>query len=777
MTGYSLTLLAQATDEVWRLQTHWTWAPWFTVLFAAAAIVGVIACYRYEASPAGWVYRGTLGLLRLTTIVLLLLMLSEAVFSGSRNGKPRLAIVLDRSGSMQRADIERGEGAEQKTRYEAAKQLLTDDEALRLKRWQRDYELELAVIDAAVSPAGTGSEAIAAQLIGQPSDDSETPLPPADDTATRLGDAITGLLNGGPAAPLQGVLVLSDGQVTAGRSLADAAEAARRAGTPLYVVGLGDETAPPEARLSDLVADDTAFVDDLVAFKATLGTRGLSGKPIRVDLLRQGSSKPVASETITPTESSPTASVRLIDRPAKPGEFRYTLRATVVADADKAAPPSELNHNLVVRDDQIRVLLAAGYPNYEFRYLKQLLERDETIQVSHHLQEADPEYAEADLTAVPRMPLRVKELSEYDVLVLIDLDPTLLPRSVWGEVGRFVSERGGGLVLVAGPRSLPGAYRNRSALAALAPTDLSGATFGGYSERAGYKVTPSALGVQSAAMELGDTPTDSERVWRSLPSLYWRANIGPPKPAAQVLATHPTARLDKGGPAPLIVSHYYGAGRVLMHATDSTYRWRYRVGDVFFARYWVQTLRSLARNKRAEAAASVELAASKKRYEPGEAVRLKLRDERPDVSRDEGATVVLQAAGRADRRLELAAGVGGGRFETVLRDLPPGKYRALLADAGAEPVTTDFEVAAPLGEDARPEMNRAGLEAAAERTRGKFVTYKEAREGLEDLIPPGRPTALESLPPIELWNRWPLLAGITACLTAEWILRKRRAML
>ncbi len=773
MNGQALMPIAQATDVVWRFQTHWTWAPWVTVVFAVAAIAGVVACYRYEASPAGLAYRGVLGLLRLTTIVLLLLMLSEAVFSGSRNGKPRLAIVLDRSGSMQRADIESED--KKVTRYEAAQQLLTADDARRLEQWRREYELELTVVDAAVTPAAEG-EAITGQLGAGPEGDAPA-LPAGDDSATRLGDAITGLLNGGPAAPLQGVLVLSDGQVTAGRSLVDASEAARRAGTPLYVVGLGDETAPPEARLSDLVADDTAFVDDLVAFKATLGTRGLEGKPVRVELFREGSSKPVASETITPSADTPTASVRLIDRPAKPGEFRYTLRATVAGQEDDTVPPSELGHTLLVRDDQIRVLLAAGYPNYEFRYLKQLLERDETIQVSHHLQEADPEYAEADLTAVPRMPLRLKEFEEYDVLVLIDLDPTLLPRSVWEEVGRFVGERGGGVILVAGPRSLPGAYRNRSALAALAPTDISGATFGGYSERAGYKVVPTPLGVQSAAMELGDTPTDSERVWRSLPSLYWRADIGPPKPAAQVLAAHPTARIDGGLPAPLIVSHFYGAGRVVMHAVDSTYRWRFRVGDVFFARYWVQSLRSLARNKRAESAASVELAASKRRYEPGEAVRLRLRDQRPEAATGDQATVVLQAAGRADRRLELVAGAGGGRYETVLRDLPPGKYRALLAEAGAEPITTDFEVAAPLGEDARPEMNRSGLEAAAERTRGAFVTYDEARERLDDLIPPGRPTALESLPPIELWNRWPLLAGITACLTAEWILRKRRAML
>ena len=103
-------ILAQTEGEaalqtVWRLQTHWTWAPWFTVVVVATIVAGVLAAYRWEASPAGAAYRTLLGLLRLTAVALLLAMLSEAVFSGVRSGRPRLAIVLDRSQSMQREDV------------------------------------------------------------------------------------------------------------------------------------------------------------------------------------------------------------------------------------------------------------------------------------------------------------------------------------------------------------------------------------------------------------------------------------------------------------------------------------------------------------------------------------------------------------------------------------------------------------------------------------------------------------------------------------------------
>ncbi|MEN0109983.1 MAG: hypothetical protein AAF805_04605, partial [Planctomycetota bacterium] len=602
---------------------------------------------------------------------------------------------------------------------------------------------------------------------------------------TRLGDAIADAVGGGQAPP-QAVLVLTDGQATAGRSLAEGADAARAAATPLYLVGVGSPEAPAEAWLADLVADETAFVDDLVTFEATLSSRGLQPEDggITVELLRSGADGPVATARVTPGVDG-SAAVRLVDRPTEPGEYRYTLRiAEGPAPTDQTARPP-LTHKLRVRDDAIRVLLAAGYPNYEYRYLKHLLERDESIRVATHLQDADPEYSAADLTALPGVPTTEEGLAEFDVLVLIDLDPTLLPRSLWKRVGDFVSERGGGVVLVAGPRSLPVAYRTREEFAALSPTDLGAAAPAAWDEPAGFRVTPTALGEREPALRLGDATGEGSAAWNGLAPLYWRADIGPPKPASRVLA-----RTAGGAEAtPILVSHYYGAGRVLMHAVDSTWRWRYRVGDVYFARYWVQTLRSLARGKRDTAATGAELFADRRAYRPGEPVVLRLRDNRP--AREAGAqpAVVLQAAGRPDRRVALApAAAGGKRFRTTLRDLPPGEYRALLAETGGEPIAAEFRVEAPPGETARPEMNRAGLAAAAERSRGAYFNLSElvapdgkpapgAATRLADALPVARPSTLETLPPIDLWNRWPLLLGITLSLTAEWVLRKRRAML
>jgi hypothetical protein len=230
---------------------------------------------------------------------------------------------------------------------------------------------------------------------------------------------------------------------------------------------------------------------------------------------------------------------------------------------------------------------------------------------------------------------------------------------------------------------------------------------------------------------------------------------------------------------PLILFQYVGPGRVLFHAFDSTWRWRRGAGDAFFARYWVQTIRFLARGK-LHSGRGATLSADRREYRRGEVANLRLRflDPRFAPAGDE-ATVLIDAAGQRRRRVTLqrnpsAAGV----FEGSITGLSDGQYEAVLAEPQlpGTPPTTQYSVVAPPGELARVEMNSATLAAAAETTRGKFFTIADA-DRLLAALPAGRRVPLANLPSIPLWNRWWLLAAFLTCITSEWILRKRKGML
>jgi hypothetical protein len=231
----------------------------------------------------------------------------------------------------------------------------------------------------------------------------------------------------------------------------------------------------------------------------------------------------------------------------------------------------------------------------------------------------------------------------------------------------------------------------------------------------------------------------------------------------------------------LIVLEYAGAGKVLFHAIDETWRWRYQVGDVFFARYWIQTLRYLSRAKLLGNSRRAELGVDRREYHRGESVRLRLRflDERAAPPQDDGVTVVVERAGREQRSVTLRrVSVNQGVFEGTLAQPAEGDYHAWVVTPQLEgrPPACDFLVQSPPGEFERLQVDRSELESAARQTGGRTYTFASARQLVRDL-PPGRQIPLDSLPAIPLWNQWPILLAFLVLIIGEWLLRKRIGLL
>ncbi len=232
-------------------------------------------------------------------------------------------------------------------------------------------------------------------------------------------------------------------------------------------------------------------------------------------------------------------------------------------------------------------------------------------------------------------------------------------------------------------------------------------------------------------MQLGDSLAETLKIWQNLPPMYWLLETPNLKPAARVLAEHPARSMSDGRKLPVFTMQYFGAGKVLCHATDDTWRWRWRVGDVYFARYWVQAIRYLSRSKLLGKDRSAELAAERREYRRGEVVRLRARfvDERMAPAEDDGVTVVLEREGLKSQRIKLERNAANrGIFEGAVPGLLDGKYHAWIATPTLEgqAPAVDFLVTAPPGELERVQMDAAEMSQAAEETRGKFYRWNEA---------------------------------------------------
>jgi len=766
----------------WSLESSWGWAPWITLLFAAFVVAWVSYFYARETPSAGRFSKAVLAGIRITLIGIVAFMIAELLLSMRRTGLPTVVVMVDESASMGISDRQDDEklkakvikrikdaGLEDATRLNLAKSALLGKDTNLLDGIESNYKLKLYFVSGA-----------ARVVQGEPADlrKAVKELEPNGETS-RLGTGIRHVLGDLRGTPPAAIILLTDGITTDGESLAEAAQYARRKGVPLFTVGLGSEQPVRDLELNDLLVDEVVFVDDVVNFEYKLTGQGLAGRSVEVTLREKSDSTVLARMKTTVGADGTPQKLHLPYRPTKVGEFEYVVSVENLKEEAQAENNSE-QRLVSVRKEQIRVLLVQAYPNYEFRYLKNMLERDTTIQLRTVLQDADVEYAEIDPSALSVFPVRKEDLFAYDVLILGDVNPAFLSPSVMQNISDFVENKGGGLALLSGPAYMPLAYRG-TPLAPLIPIDINSARIPDQEQlKEGFRVRPTDLGLTSPQMQLGDTLAETSRIWQNLPEMYWLLEAPTLKPAARVLGEHPTRLSPDGRKLPVFAMQYFGAGKVLFHATDETWRWRFRVGDVLFARYWVQAVRYLSRSKLLGKDRSAELAADRREYRRGDAIRLRARfiDERLAPAEDDGVTVVLERTGHKNQRLKLNRNATNrGVFEGVISNSLDGQYHAWIATPTLEgkAPAADFLVVAPPGEFERVQMDAAELTRAAAETHGHFYRIDDVGSLLRDL-PEGRQVPIESLKPIVLWNQWWLLSTFLTLLIIEWLLRKRVGM-
>lgn len=779
------------------LKASWLWPAWLIVVGVLSVSLLVVLLYLGERGRARIFGRLFLASLRIALIGLVLLMLFGWILERNRTDLPDVILLIDDSKSMNRVDRYDDErlsqalakrvkrlGLNGASRVNLAKALMLEDNRRTIKQLREKYNLKIYRLGGSARAISLGDSSLADQV------SSLT----ANEQVSRLGKGLRDVLEQQRGRPTAAVIMLTDGITTEGKSIDAVAPYARRKAIPLFMVGLGSDRAVKDLRLTDLIADDVVFVDDVMYFEVKLTGFGYEGVEVTVRL-RQGEQGPtLASTRVRVGEDGKPQTVRLAHRPAKKGDFTFVVEVDPLAE-ESDTDNNKLSKTVSVRDETIRVLLAQSYPSFEFRFLTSLLGRlrsesnsgsSRSIDLTVVLQQADQGFAIPGVDVRRVFPVRRDELFDYDVLIVGDVDPSGWSRPTMENIVDFVTERGGGIVFSAGPRYAPWSFRD-TPLAALLPVDVSSVRvpdpLSGAETK--FQVRPTELGLSTPHMQLGGSPRDSLRVWDHLEGILWMVEAPELKAAARVLAEHPTRTGPNGQKLPVIVMQFMGAGKVIFHATDETYRWRARIGDKYFGQYWLQTIRYLSRAKLLGKNRTAELSAAPATARRGEPIFLRVNffDDRLAPAEDDGVTVIVENETGKRTKMKLSrAPTTRGVFENTSANFPEGEYRAWLASPSLEgvPPSVKFSVIAPPGETSRLEMNSAGLKEAAKITGGRYYTVKTMDDLLDDL-PKGRHERIGTLPPRSLWSIWWVavaFAGVFLLLiVTEWLLRKRFGML
>ncbi len=480
--------------------THLSFVWNYPVLIVLGAIVlgvlGYLSYWRQAASPKK---RLAMGIVRalLLIFVFLLIWRPEIVVEHEERERSVTAIWLDSSASMQLEDPYKDPAMREF--LHAATLHATSGPATPLPPKQsrlNRYQLAIAALDNAswlatltrTQDVAIYTGATHAQLLGTahapeqlaPMIDSlkqQTPNGESTDVPTVVQE----ILQTTQGERISAVVLLTDGQTTEkGSRLDHAIAAAQRSSAKIFALPLGQAEEPFDLKLDTVQLSENTFVRDPVAVKVHVSGTGIDqATPAKLTLYRkQGEAlSALTSKDFILDPSKKQMEIELIFKPEKTNhekaeKFDLLARIEPVGTAEELTKSNnDLAASTNVLDAQINALYVDGYPRWEFRYLKNELIRERTVNVSSLLLSADEGFAQdADPAiekdgrllfpgAVTRFPETADELSKYDILFIGDVDPTYFSLTQQKLIIDFVGN-GGGIGWIAGPGWNPEAYKD-----------------------------------------------------------------------------------------------------------------------------------------------------------------------------------------------------------------------------------------------------------------------------------------------------------------------------
>lgn len=610
-------------------------------------------------------------------------------------------------------------------------------------------------------------------------------LPAATAPVTNLSEGIRNSVGERRQEDRGAVVLFSDGRHNDGASPLEMAKIFGDRGLPLYTVGYGGSTPPPDLAIMKIEGPESVFFEDRVTGILVLKDDIPAGRAFTVtirsddkailweqNLTTQNSHQrkvpfdfPIAELTKTRVEAAETGA----EIASLPLHFQADISA-VTEDSEEANNHSAFRVRAITQ--RRKLLLIDGRPRWEMRYLRNLFERDKQWEVTTLVAGVTRDTKGWERGAGPgQFPDDAETLDTYDLIFFGEVPRSLLSDQEIEWLRKFVANRGGGVVFIDGQRKILQEYQD-TALGELLPVEWSTEP-----APAPLKLQLTEPGVRLAAFTLTQDTEDNGEIWAGLRPPHWLASsIALPGTETLVEGTAGDQRI------PAVVLRNFGAGKVLYCGFDESWRWRHNVGDLHHQRFWNQIAAWMAELPFAVKDKFVSLDAGAVSYQPGDIanLRVRLRDGEGRPVSDTAADAELYRDGIKVSTVRLEPDINaGGLFRGKTGALEPGSYEVMVNAPALPPselgARVSFEVRAePTAELLELNANEDLLRQMAETSGGTFLREEEAQRLPQLLEPLSQGRVIES--ETVLWQSYWWFMSIILLLTAEWILRKRAGM-
>jgi uncharacterized membrane protein len=710
---------------------------WVLLVLLGLGIAALILQYPRLQKRVGGGRSLCLSALRLGALVLLIGCFLDPASTERREKKssPSLAFFVDTSAGMALP----GKGG--KSRLDEAKALLLEGDKPLLKSLAGRLEVQVYSLGDSLRPLEAG-EIAGLKAAGGRGD---------------LGLAVEKL-------PSKNVLplLLSDGKVKW--------EGKGPSPLPLFTIPLGDPGDYRDLWIHAVKAPAIAFRGREVRVEAVVKSHGF--RPLTLPVSLRDGQKLLTAQ-----------SVRIQGDPAEiPLSFSFTLEETGPHHLSLSIPPQAgestvLNNSfpfsLRVVKDKIRILMISGHPSLNYRYMRMAFKSDPSIDLLSFVILRTPtdvlnvSLQEQSLIPFPVETLFSKELQNFDLLILDDFPFHIYVKSLYLERVRDFVKGGGGLALIGGPNLLDEGKYSGTPLEEVLPVAAAGK--GEYQREAPWKVRLTRLGGSHPITRLEAAEKENLNLWKEMPPLDGINRLQPKTSAAALLES------GDGASYPVVSVGKYGQGRVLVLATDYSWKWNMGLvargrGQWAYNRFMERTVRWLTKDPGLD---PIQILLPEEGIGRGQRKEIRVRVRPEEESPGAGGMVQFSVFDPQGLKLGAEFRPSGTAGEYVASFTPErgGTYK-LKVEAPGGSTEESLKISEPVAErDGLPDYDR--LRLIAESSGGKFLSSPgdllqeilRAAESKESRYVEEKRTPL--------WAHISLLAPVLALLSAEWYFRRR----
>lgn len=721
----------------WRLT--WNWVDLLLVLL----VLGLSIFLSWRT----WIRSGkkksilALEVFRFSIVVLILttLLNPEKVNNQEKQDPPEIVCLLDVSGSMSTLDTKDSNGSVE-SRIDWARKAIDSEWK---KRLEQNSTVTLTPFSSKEGTNGT-------------------------DLALALEETLEDANN------LKAVLFLSDGDSNTGPSVLSLAGKCRADSVPVYSIQIGAPKPLPDLSLDDAFAPSFALQDEKITINYRVSN---TFENRRETVIRLFANEELVTQKplLIPASEDTAGSIAW----TPPGEGSYELKVSVEEVPDESL--SGNNERILstrVENKVIKALIVDSFPRWEYRFLRNALDRDPGIDMKCVLFHPGISPGEGK-DYLPGFPNSKDQLASFDVVFLGDvgLGENELSEEQCQNLDELIRLQASGLVFLPGRRGRQLTFAE-SPISDLLPVvyDPEKPTGLGTSNPSGLELT--ARGKDHWLTNLRGAGEPDRQFWDRLPGFHWSAIVSKSRPGSEVLAVHSNFRNDWGR-MPTLAIRYSGAGKTLFLGSDGAWRWRRGVEDKYHYRFWSQVVRWMAHGRYLAEKEGIRLIPDPERPKSGEKVFVRcIVLDKAGFPMEEGEVdgVIIHPNGQRESLRFMADEEGPGVYLASFKAREPGDLRMEVKTFPAErELDLTLKVERPTKEKLGQPVVSRDLFQLAQLTGGKSVNYQDYEEVTQALFFLPDPQAVIQIHRLRTDTAWGLF--LFGLLVIYWTGRKLVGMI